>query len=270
MPVILRNLKQMIFQKQVLMSCIIPIQDKPHCKRCDRCTFNTQMCISPITKLFVFSNIFPAYIETTNKANLSINHDNFSVISIIHTHLKLSQNRREEFCDPNSFAFQPVPISFVHGTTSHTVKQNSDFYTFMCFLDQYLLYILPHFIIPDNIILYMDIFLRTFHFLDQCMKLLFTICINTDIIIICQNCLSGLQIIKHKIPEPVKCRTRHLQLPVINGFLLPSHSVFQLTFNLLCLKHLILVIILPYDQIQDKSDNRNKIKQKQPGPYCLR
>ena len=179
------------------------------------------MCISPITKLFVFSNIFPAYIETTNKANLSINHDNLSVISIIHTHLKLSQNRREEFCDPNSFAFQPVPISFVHGTTSHTVKQNSDFYTFMCFLDQYLLYILPH----------------------------FTICINTDIIIICQNCLSGLQIIQHKIPEPVKCRTRHLQLPVINGFLLPSHSVFQLTFNLLCLEHLILVIILPYDQI---------------------
>src|SRR5699024_7299634 len=65
-------------------------------------------------------------------------------------------------------------------------------------------------------------------------------------------------------------RIGQLQPFMIDRFLLAPYRVLQFTFDLFCLKHPAFMKILTDDQIQDESQYRYKIQQKQPRPYRLR
>ena len=56
--------------------------------------------------------------------------------------------------------------------------------------------------IMDNVILHVDISLRLLHLFYKRTELLFSVRINANIVIICQNRFPGFQIIKNQIFKP--------------------------------------------------------------------
>ena len=132
-----------------------------------------------------------------------------------------------------------------------------------------LLDLLPELVIADDIILHMDVSPRLPHFLHQGTEFRLSVCIDPDIIIVCQDRLAGFQIIEDQVFKPLHLRIRQFELFAIDRLLLPPYRVLQLAFDLFCLKHPALVKILPDDQVQDKSQDRYKIQQKQPRPDGL-
>ena len=153
------------------------------------------MCISPITEFRISAQIFPADIESSNKTNPPINHCNFTMITIIYTELQFTKYCRKELCHMDAFCFQPFPVLIMHGATPHTVKQHTYLYALSRLTDQHFLNLLPQFIPLNNIILQMNITSRVFHFPEKCFELLLTICVNTNVIIICKHRLTGIQVV---------------------------------------------------------------------------
>ena len=80
------------------------------------------MRIPPVAKLLIQTQIFTAYIESTDKSDPSVYDYDLSVVSVIHTKLQLSKQRREKLCDLYTARLQPVPVFFMHCSAAHTVK----------------------------------------------------------------------------------------------------------------------------------------------------
>ena len=160
------------------------------------------MGIPPITEFLIPSEILSSDVKSSYKTDSSVNNNDFSVIPVIHTKLQLPKQRREEFRNLNSFFFEALPVTVFHRSASHTVKKDTNFHAFSRFLNKYLLYFLPQFIVADNVILHVDISLRLLHLFYKRTELLFSVRINANIVIICQNRFPGFQIIKNQIFKP--------------------------------------------------------------------
>ena len=228
------------------------------------------MGVSPVTEFPVFSQILSSHIESADKSDPSVYYDNLPVIAVIHSKLKLSEKRREELRDLYALLFQPLPVFVVHGPAAHTVEEHSHPYALPRLLDQHVFDLLPEFVIPDDVVLQMDIFPRLLHLFDQGTELLFSVRIDPDIVIVCEDRFSRLKIIKDQISESSHSRVDRYQPFLRDRLLLPPHGIFQLSFYLLCFKHPALMKILPDHKVQDKPEDRYKIKQKQPCPDSLR
>ena len=192
------------------------------------------------------------------------------MIPVIHTQLQLPQQRREELRHLDAFALQPFPVPVLHGPAAHAVKQHTDFHALARLLDQDFLDGLPEFVISYNIILNMDVTPCLTHLIDQRTEFLVSVRIDPDVIIVRQDRLSGLQIIKDQIFKTGHLRIGKLQPFMIDRFFLTPYRVFELTFDLFRLEHPAFMEILPDDQVQDESQYWYKIQQKQPCPYRLR
>ena len=228
------------------------------------------MGISPVSELLVTPEVFSSHIETAHKSDTSVYDHDFPVVTVIYTQLKLSEKCREELSHLNSFIFQTLPVLILHCTAAHTVEKYPDRHSLSRFLNKDFLNLLPQFIIPDDVILQMDIFFCLPHLLDKGAKFYFTISIYPDVIIVCKDGLTRFKIIQYQILE-----TRHLgicepQTFMIDRLFLPPHGIFQFSLNLLRFEHTALVKVLSDDQIKDKTEYRYKIKQKKPCPYRLR
>ena len=267
---ILRDLKQFILQEQVLLRRIVPVQDKPDCQRGHRRSFDAEMRIPPVAELLVSSQVLSPHIESAHKTDSAVDDDDLPVIAVVHAELELSEQCGEELRHLDSLLFEALPVFVMHGAAPHTVEEHPHLDSLMRLLDQDLLYLLPELVVPNDIVLYMDILPRLFHLLDQSPELLLSVRIDPDIIIVREDSLARLQIVENQITEPPDGRIDRDQLLLGDSLLLLSDSIFQLSFDLLRLEHPALVKILSDHQVQDKPQDRYKIKQKQPCPDSLR
>ena len=228
------------------------------------------MCITPVAELLVTSQVLSSHVESADESDPPVDDNDLPVVSVIHAKLKFTEKRREKFSHLNSFIFQAFPVPVLHRPASHAVKKDAHLHTLSGFFYKYFFYLLPELVIPDNIILKMNVSFRRLHFLYQRPEFRFSVRIDPDIIVISQNRLACFQIVEDQVLEPRHLRIRQPQALMIDCLFLSSDSVFQFPFYLFRLEHPALVKVLPNHQIQNKSQDRYKIQQKKPCPYRLR
>ena len=163
------------------------------------------MRVPPVTEFRVQSDILPADIKASHKGRLTIDHHYLAVVPVIHPKLQPSQKGRKELSHLDAFPADALPVFFLHAAAAHAVIEKPDLHAFLYLLRQELFNGLPQFVIPDNVILDMDKFLRLPDLFTERGKFFFSIRVNLDLVI--RGCTQR--------PRPPDSAAPHLKISAV-------------------------------------------------------
>ena len=176
---------RIVFGVIFLFSMQVVPHGQEHCCQCKYTfSFEHDRSVLPMSMLFIGIDIFVCQIDSSSKADISVNYADLSMITGIEF---AGQNRYKRIKDT---AFDSVALQFFVVSvrqchdTSHIIINHADIYALSCLFLQDIQNGVPHFSFLNNEILHKDVFLCFFQFFHHSFKFdfshwkIFCLCIS--------------------------------------------------------------------------------------------